>query len=218
MSLNAQQLILLQQQIIGIGGGGLLSDPNIVGVIQRIQQALELILLCLQQLGNDAGPTGPAGATGPTGAGGTGPTGPTGPAGGGGGACDVNTTATKGPGVFTILATDITTVTTAFDEIIVPVAGGSGFGSVLSIAADPGGATAYTIGARITLNINTAGVAIDSTLDYRGPVSALLGGLNFWSQPEIAGSSLDSHWQFILKYCGSDLWMLDGQQTATTVI
>ncbi len=208
------------------------ADPNTAQAVTALDGAIDDIgnALALLNAGGDVGPAGPTGPTGagspgPTGAtgaagaaGATGPEGPTGATGpaGGGGACVTNVTATKGPGVFTVLATDIT----GFDEIVVPVAGGSGFGTVLSIAADPGGGSAYTIGARITINFNTIGATADASIDYRGPVSALLGGQNLWRQPmvDVGGTpTLLSNWQWILKYCATALCTYSGESTFTSI-
>lgn len=214
MAITAQQLALLQQQINGIGGGGLLSDPTIVGIIQRIQNVLSFIQMLLGEIGGGAtGPAGPSGSAGPTG-----PTGPTGPGSSGGGPLAINLTAAKGPGVITVLATDINDGVTAYDEIIVPVTGGSGFGTALTIAADPGGAGAYKVGARLTLEMATFGVAADATIRIDQLFASGLYSSNTWNQPLVSGPTLDSWWQFILKYAGSDIWLLDGQNTGAFVL
>jgi len=136
--------------------------------------------------------------------------------------CEINTTAGKGPGIITVAAAEINDGATAFDEIFVPVSGGSGFGTALNIDNDPGGANAYKVGARVTLNISTGGVVADSSLDVNGvPGLSGLIGSNQLFQPLNdfgAGAALAANWHVILQYCGNDVWVLDGQMTGAFVI
>lgn len=130
MAITAQQLALLQQQINGIGGGGLLSDPTIVGIIQRIQSVMSFIQSLLGEIGGAAGPSGPAGPTGPTG--------PT----GGGGSFSVNSGVTVAGDPASIAAANISGFN--FISITLTTSGVS----FVTIADDDGG---YIPGAELVL-------------------------------------------------------------------